>query len=606
MNIVKLKLYFTLLACSWANTNCSETELKKLPWGQCFEKVLQDNIYVDKTGIIYELIKDGEKYYFFSHPRRFGKSLLVSTLFKIFSGNSHLFENLAIADPTYDYKFEKHVVLHFDFSSMATHKEGALETSIVFALLLEAKHLNITLLSTDTSERMADVMTDLFGEISKQYGKRKIVILVDEYNDAITQHMFKKNSTLAEKNLKTMTKFFTVLKSQNEHIAFCFVTGVANFAIKSMFSGQFTDISLHPKYATLVGFTKQELENNFKDHISHVANTKSAIEGKTYNATDILKIIGVMYDGYHFSEDTSEEKSVFNPISIVGYLEVMKSRPFWWETSTHSSVINLLKEYSENELLGLYVYNETKTVTRSGLSGSHELHYNNPTYLLVQTGYLTIQSYDKKLYEYNLRFPNKEVETCFFKLISQLLTGIIRAEDMWIDLIGIHRMLIQKDVDGFFKKIEIVLLQTIGSNVYPDTQTNFCYSVKWFHATLCSILKGMYSYMNMLDPEMKVTCEYNTAEGTAHIIIVHSNVVYVWELKAGEVNKIADTRAAMKQLLEKKYYQQFCTGEKDVVAVGIVFDSDSSNKTQTIAWESLLLNETNIAEWKTKNNIIPQ
>ena len=292
--------------------------MKKLPIGlQSIKKIrAKDCIYVDKTQFAFELIKGGASYYFLSRPRRFGKSLFVSTLKEIFKGNKALFEGCHIAASNYDWK--PYPVLSFNFGSIANKTSEKLERNLheIITTISEEHSIKINVTSLEFRLEM----------LVKGLAKNgRVVVLIDEYDKALIDNLH--NQEVAEGNRRILQDFFGALKNLDEYIEFTFITGVSKFSKVSLFSGanHLKDISMDTRYAAMMGYTQEELIEYFGEHIEDIAQTRNQ-KGQANSEEDILAEIKDWYDGYRFSE---EEIYVYNPFSTLNYLDAKKANSYW-------------------------------------------------------------------------------------------------------------------------------------------------------------------------------------------------------------------------------------------------------------------------------------
>lgn len=385
---------------------------KNLPIGvQAFSSMIEGNyIYVDKTKYILNLIMTGECY-FLSRPRRFGKSLLISTLYEIFSGNRGLFKSFYI--DTTDYSWPEHPIIHFSFSSMNVENSESLKKDIEWNLFNHAAKYNLSI------EDAPSLQTKFSALVERLAQRGKVVILVDEYDFPLINNINKPG--MAEECRKVLHDFFVVLKDLGKYLRFIFITGVSRFSKTSIFSGlnNLNDISLSEKGAELLGYTEEEIKNRFDDYLNLFAKRQKT------SKKEILNTIQKWYNGYQFVEDENSPKKVYNPFSVLLALENKKFMNYWAETGTPTFIAHLIKNqnFPISEIDGSEVnYLETR---------SYEIDKIKLIPLLWQTGYLTIKSYDQETQNYKLTFPNKEVSDSFFTFIlSDLKKKIV--------LVGVH------------------------------------------------------------------------------------------------------------------------------------------------------------------------
>ena len=380
-------------------------QMRKLPIGiQTFEEIRKENyLYVDKTAMVYQLANVG-KPYFLSRPRRFGKSLLISTFEAYFQGRKDLFEGLALAN--LETEWERYPVLHLDLNAKKY------ETSDDLAAMLnqylekwEQKYGNEKR-NRSSEERFAYIIEQAYIQTGKQ-----VVVLIDEYDKPLLQAIL--DEPLLEEYRRTLKAFYGVLKSADRYLRFVFLTGVTKFAQVRVFSdlNQLNDISMDYAYNSLCGITKEELSSNFVPEIKNLGE----FLGLTFE--EIVDRLEKQYDGYHFCEDTTV--GLFNPFSVLNALQKLKLGNYWFQTGTPTYLVDLLKQ-SDYDLRLLINGIET---TNSAFS-EYRAEANNPLPMIYQSGYLTIKHYDKEVDLYTLKFPNDEVCYGFLNFLVPYYTNV--------------------------------------------------------------------------------------------------------------------------------------------------------------------------------------
>ena len=342
--------------------------MKRLPIGiQTFcDIVLNDYLYVDKTEKIFDLVNNPKGVYFLSRPRRFGKSLLISTLNEIFEGNKELFKGLWIYEA--DYAWEKHPVVRIDFSKSKARNSDELINYIVYQLDKTAQLYGITLEQTQYDIKFDELLTKLSGI-------NKVVVLIDEYDKPIIDNI--ENKELAIELREILKGFYTIIKACDEYIRFVLLTGVSKFSKAGVFSGlnNLEDISMDARHSSLLGITRQEMEDSFKDHIDQFA------ESEGVSKAELIKKITYWYDGFCFSKSCEK---VFNPFSALLLFKKLSFENYWFESATPSFLIKLIKE-KELDLERL----DGIKVDESAFS-SYEIENLKAVPILFQTGYLTM------------------------------------------------------------------------------------------------------------------------------------------------------------------------------------------------------------------------
>ena len=373
---------------------------RKLPIGiQSFEKIRNGNyLYVDKTELVYRLAVS-EIPYFLSRPRRFGKSLLISTLDAYFQGRKELFQGLAIEKLEHDWF--TYPVLHLDLNARKYETEADLEAILNQYLEMWEAVYGDEMKLRAPEERFFYVIRRAWEQTGRQ-----VVVLIDEYDKPLVQAI--NNEPLLDAYRRTMKAFYGVLKSTDRYLRFVFLTGVTKFAQVSVFSdlNQLNDISLDYNYATLCGITHKELAENFHPELEQLGQMQSLSLDETFET--MVK----QYDGYHFHPN---REGVFNPFSTLNALEKREFGDYWFQTGTPTFLVELLKK-SEYDLRLLIDGVETQASAFT----EYRAEQNNPIPLIYQSGYLTIKEYDARFKLYKLEFPNEEVRYGFLNFITKV------------------------------------------------------------------------------------------------------------------------------------------------------------------------------------------
>lgn len=358
----------------------------KYPIGiQDFEKLRTNGYsYVDKSRFVYKLATEGE-YYFLSRPRRFGKSLFLSTLEAYFQGKKELFEGLAIYDLETDWK--KYPIFHIDLNTANFREKDSLYTVLNdYLTTWECKY--------GARESEATLALRFKGVIARAAEKEGcgVVILIDEYDKPILQTL--RAPELQAEHRAQLKAFYSVLKTQDRYIKFAFLTGVTKFGKVSVFSdlNNLTDISMDHRYISICGMTEKELLTNFKEGISELAEANGDSE------TETIAKISMRYAGYHFEENSEE---IYNPFSVLNTLANSRYDDYWFKANTHTFLVDILKKHD------YCITNLSKAQIKANMMNNVE---TNPFPVIYQGGYLTIKSYDERFKNYQLGFPNKEVE----------------------------------------------------------------------------------------------------------------------------------------------------------------------------------------------------
>ena len=377
---------------------------RKLPIGiQTFEKLREENyLYVDKTAMLYQIACNSTPY-FLSRPRRFGKSLLLSTFEAYFQGRKDLFRGLAIEK--LETEWTQYPVFHLDLNAEKYDSKEALERMLSRNLSLWEESWGADAAEISISSRFAGVLRRACEQTGKQ-----VVVLIDEYDKPLLQALL--DEPLLEEYRRILKAFYGVLKSADCYLRFVFLTGVTKFAQVSVFSdlNQLQDISLWPDYSALCGITKEELVRTFTPEIERLGTCN----GMDFNAT--LDEMVRMYDGYHFYPHC---EGVFNPFSVLNACKSKTLDSFWFQTGTPTYLVDLLKQ-SDYDLRLLV---DGMEVTSSAFS-EYRAEANNPLPMIYQSGYLTIKDYDKEVNLYTLGFPNDEVRYGFLNFLVPYYTRV--------------------------------------------------------------------------------------------------------------------------------------------------------------------------------------
>jgi hypothetical protein len=408
--------------------------MKKLPVGiQSFERIRQDDlVYVDKTKFIYDLVDGKHGYYFFlSRPRRFGKSLLISTLKELFLAHRELFAGLWIDES--DYFWQKYPVIHLDFSAIASETPDVLRVNLSWALERIGKAHGIDISSAPSPEAKLE---ELIHELSK---KTRVVVLIDEYDKPLLEHV---NSIDVMREMQVILKnFYATIKATSSQIQFLFMTGVTKFSKTSVFSGMnnLVDLTLLDDMANLLGYTDEEIDHYFQPHMQEITITQD-IE------IDAVKhAMKHWYNGYQFSQ---KSEKVYNPFSVLMYLLTKELRNYWFESGTPSFLVNLIREKKYN----IEDLEHTEINIRN--LGSFEIDDIQLIPLLLQTGYLTIKGYDPITHNYQLGYPNEETKASFLQYFMRILTQT-KTELLDNAISRLTHALKNNDLEQFFDTLKV-------------------------------------------------------------------------------------------------------------------------------------------------------
>lgn len=508
---------------------------------QSFEQIrTHDFVYVDKTAEIYDLVRR-PGYYFLARPRRFGKSLLLSTLAAYFEGKRNLFEGLAI-DHIQPGPWEARPVVRLDLSGRNFETPGDFRDYVRGCLENLEKRFGLPTESTDISVKFAGIVTGLH----EQSG-RKVAILIDEYDSPMTGNMSRE---IVQNQIRDeLYGFYSVIKTLSEHIHFCILTGVTRFGKLSIFSAlnNLDDISMTNEFSTICGITEEELKKELRPGVEYLAKTRRCSFEKA------LSMLKRYYDGYHFSEALID---IYNPFSLFRALKYGKIENYWFETGTPTMLVDYLK----NPLRDISDFNGMK-VTRDALS-SVSLIRPQTVALLYQTGYLTIKSYEFDNDRYVIGFPNREVESGFFSSLLPIYADMQRAETDSV-IARLTDAVRGGDVTGVVTHLSD-FIASIPSDLHRHTGSYES------HYQLI-----IYLLFRLIGLDVKV--EYQTSDGYIDILMQTPDYVYVMELKVR--GSAAD---AIRQIDEKGYAEQFKGDSRHLFRIGMSFCTDTHRISDSI------------------------
>ena len=499
--------------------------MKRLPVGiQTFRDIVQnDYLYVDKTEKIFDLVSNPKGVYFLSRPRRFGKSLLISTLNEIFEGEKELFKGLWVDKA--DYAWKKHPVVRMDFSKSKARNDNELINYIVYQLDKIALFYGIKLEQTQYDIKFDELLTKL-SEINK------VVVLIDEYDKPIIDNI--ENKKLAVELREILKGFYTIIKACDEHIRFVLLTGVSKFSKAGVFSGlnNLKDISMDTKYSSLLGITRQEMEICFKNYIDRYAKSEGV------NKSELIKKITYWYDGFCFSGSCEK---VFNPFSMLLLFDNARFSNYWFESATPSFLIKFIKKkgFDLNKL-------DRVKVSESAFS-SYEIENLKVVPILFQTGYLTITGYNKERMEYTLAYPNFEVKNSMTECLAEVYSFVERElvhGYAWklIDALREH------DFDAFFDTLR-VFFADIPYDLHIDREK--------YYQTIFYLVFSLVG--------LKVEAEVKTNKGRIDAVIIDSDV-HIFEFKLdGNKDK------ALGQIRDKGYFEKYQDAGKNIYLFGVEF-----------------------------------
>ena len=510
--------------------------LKLYPVGiQTFERIRKENkLYIDKTEYIYRMTHSGGCYFFLSRPRRFGKSLLVSTFESYFSGKKELFEGLAIEK--LEQEWMEYPVLHFDMSGGKHMEKEQLEDYLSNRLEAEERKWGITHTKRGANDRLTELITTAY-EIS---GKQ-VVVLIDEYDAPMLDVAHDKETLAVLRNV--MRNFFSPLKMCEPMLRFVFLTGITKFSQVSIFSelNNIKNISLDDEYAGVCGITKEELLTQMSEDIDVLAEALEMTREET------IAKLKENYDGYHFSPASPD---VFNPYSLLNCFDDKNFGAYWFSSGTPTYLINMLRKF---KVLPAKI---GRSLARSSAFDAPTENLKTITPLLYQSGYITIKGYDKMSQLFTLDLPNKEIKVGLFEsLLPYYLEGMY-AEEGDVAIAQMSVLIRQGDMDGALR-----LLQEFLGTVPYCNNTNY----EGHYQQVLFIIFTLLTHF-------VVDVEVHTPNGRVDVVMETEDTLYLIELK---LNKSA--QSAMQQINLKQYGQRFARCGKPIVKVGVNFDAKKGN-----------------------------
>lgn len=511
----------------------------KYPIGiQSFEQLIEDGyVYIDKTDMVYSLVTEG-KIYFLSRPRRFGKSLLVSTLKNYFLGRKELFKGLKI--DSMEKNWNVYPVFHVDFNGSDFTRRGILENRLKSYVSDWEKIYSLD--SGDISEDVGNRFIKVLKAAHEQSGRRAVV-LIDEYDKPILD-VLDVDKNLEEEHRNTLKSFYSVFKSADEHLQFVFLTGVTKFSQVSVFSGfnQPFDISMHGKYETLCGISQVELDTVFRKPIEEMSGRYEC----SYD--EMRSMLKSHYDGYHFSKNMTD---VYNPFSLLNAFATLDISDFWFKSGTPTYLIRLLSHTDENmdEITGRY-YSAEEFI-------DYKATVEQPLPMIYQSGYLTIKDFNLRRNVFLLDYPNNEVKKGFLSLVASNYFNTRESIYSWI-----RNAAFQLE-DGKIEDFHTGLTSFLASIPYiMRRKENERERERYFQYTFYLIMRliSVYTvYIEKLQSQGRVDCIVETPE-----------YVYIFEFKldgnAGE---------AMNQIDEKGYALEYASDKRRIYKIGAVFSSET-------------------------------
>ena len=503
---------------------------RRYPIGiQTFETVRKEGYcYVDKTALVHQLVQNG-KYYFLSRPRRFGKSLLISTLEAYFQGKKELFDGLALEH--LEREWTEYPVLHLDLNA-----RNYVDTESLPAILNQHLEAWEAFYGNEKKDRAPEErFAYLIEKISRSTGKG-VVVLVDEYDKPLLQALG--NEPLLTAYRQQLKAFYGVLKSKDAYLRFALLTGVTKFSKVSVFSdlNNLQDISMSPRFATLCGITEQELYDVFEEDIRLLGEHNGMSEEET------RKALKDSYDGYHFTANCPD---LYNPFSLLNAFSSKELGSYWFETGTPTFLIQLLKQGHYN------LYNLYHEQVSKDMLGDIDNVGGNPLPMLYQSGYLTLKGYDREFGTYTLGFPNREVAEGFNR---HLLLGYAKVPsgNPTFQIQNFVLEVRRGDTDAFLQRLQ---------SFFADTPYELARDLELHYQNVLFIVFKLLGFY--------VQVEYHTSRGRIDLVLKTADYIYVMEFKLE-----GTAEEALQQIEDKHYALPFATDQRRVYKVGVNFSKD--------------------------------
>ena len=500
---------------------------------QNFEKIRKDGyFYIDKTALIYQMVKTGS-YYFLSRPRRFGKSLLISTLEAYFLGKKELFEGLAMEKLEKDWTV--YPIFHMDLNTEKYDTRESLDSILNFTLEKWEQLYGTAPSETTFALRFRGLIERAY----KQTGQR-VVILIDEYDKPMLQAIG--NEELQKEFRNTMKAFYSVLKTMDGCIQFAFLTGVTKFGKVSVFSdlNNLDDISMRNQYIDICGVSEKELHDNLEIELHELADMK----GVSYH--EICDKLREYYDGYHFTHNSI---GIYNPFSLLNTFKYKEFGSYWFETGTPTYLVELLKKHHYD--LRRMAHEETSVSVLNSIDSASD----NPIPVIYQSGYLTIKGYDEEFGIYSLGFPNREVEEGFIKFLLPFYANTNAVESEF-EIQKFVREIRVGDYDSFFRRLR---------SFFADTPYELIRDLELHYQNVLFIVFKLVGFY--------VKAEYHTSEGRIDLVLQTDKFVYVIEFKLD-----GTAEDALRQINEKHYALPFeADGNRRLFKIGVNFDAKMRN-----------------------------
>jgi hypothetical protein len=502
--------------------------MKNLPLGiQSLSEIRERNcIYVDKTALVHQLVTTG-KYYFLSRPRRFGKSLLISTLKSLYLGQKNLFEGLWIEDK-WDWS-KTNPVIHISFDAL-NYQAYSLDKAISKVLERCAKEYDIQLVETDFKSQFGELITSL----SIKYGK--VVLLIDEYDKPIIDYLEAAKIEQAKINRGILRDFYSILKNADTQLELIFITGISKFTKVSLFShlNNLDDITIDENYGTLTGYTQEELTAYFDEYLK-IIETKLRLSRE-----ELMENMRVWYNGYSWDG----ESRVYNPFGALNFLSKRMFKNYWFSTGSPEFLIEQMRKHDR--------FDVENSVVSSAILDKYDIENLALIPLLFQTGYLTVKTLDPMTGDMVLDYPNKEVRESMYAFLIDDIAKNPRRIHTGMTIQDLNRALIAKDMVQV-QKILNGLLADLPSETYQNQSEGL------YHG----LIHLVFSYLGMF-----ITSEVHSSQGQADAVVQTLTDVFIFEFKFN-----ATAKEAIGQIHKQQYAAKYRASGRPITGIGLNFNS---------------------------------
>ncbi len=504
-----------------------------------FKDIIELNyLYVDKTEYVYNLVSNPKGIYFLSRPRRFGKSLTLSTLKSVFLGQKELFKGLYIYNKPI--KWEKYPIIHLSLNRMMARTADELEENLIIALNRIAKSYDIKLETKRSYQKIEELIVEL-------YNIKNVVVLIDEYDKPLLDNI---NNIEERGKIKEALKgFYSVIKANEEYLRFVFITGVSKFSRVSVFSdlNNLDDLTMNANFASSLGFTQEEVDKYFGKRIKKIAKKQNT------SYTDLSNKLKLTYNGYRF---TKINETVYNPVSLTKFVENEDIQHYWFETGTPSFLLELMKEKNYN-LLKI-----ENLKLNSAVFSTYEIENLIPEPLLFQTGYLTIKDYNQKDDQFTLYYPNLEVKSAFLNYIAGYYTPVAQQYAPNY-IINLKNAIVDNDLDNFFKTLKI-FFANVEYDLHIDNEK--------YYQTIFYVIFTLIG--------VRINAEVKTNNGRIDAVVKTDTHIYIFEFKLFDTAKSAMKHISTMlnaRIEDKKYFEKYQLEKKQIVLLGVGFDKNTKN-----------------------------